>query len=503
MPKTLHARRTDAAKTTSPRKTSARLLTSGLTHSRDRRDESAQSRTDAAMPTGTLRELNGRGSAPVTALAAPGHDEGPRGKRLAGRRSNQVAVLSPPAFASGAPTRSETQLKEGRKERTAMRNVGLDLGRKEVSFCEVSGNAVVARRTTTSLEGLRDLLGPGCAPAHVAIEACREAWHVHDVLTEWGNEVLLVDTTRARQIGIRQHGRKTDRLDAEALARAVERGGIALAHVLSPERRELREKLSTRRVLVQTRAELIVTMRGLVRARGKQLRTCSTEHFGEAVRRAALDPATRATIDPLMQVLMTIDPQLSVVETTLEQLCSTEPVVAQLTTAPGVSLIVAAAFVSVVDEAKRFRNAHQLESYLGLVPCEDTSGGRDKRRLGAITKCGNPYLRSLLVQAAWCILRLRHDDPLRSWGENVARRRGKRVAAVALARRLAGVLWAMWRHERVYDPALVGQASSRGLHASAVSSEAQARAMANAAAKAARRLRTLNARLREVHSKMN
>jgi hypothetical protein len=75
----------------------------------------------------------------------------------------------------------------------------------------------------------------------------------------------------------------------------------------------------------------------------------------------------------------------------------------QLTTTPGVGPIVAASFVSVVDDAYRFRRAHQVESYLGLVPSEDTTGG--KRRLGAISKQGNSYLRALLVQAAWVIMR--------------------------------------------------------------------------------------------------
>src|SRR5215468_10302672 len=146
--------------------------------------------------------------------------------------------------------------------------------------------------------------------------------------------------------------------------------------------------------------------------------------------------------------------------------CAREPVVQQLCTAPGVSLIVAAAFVSVIDQARRFNNAHQVESYLGLVPSEDTTGGR--QRLGRITKAGNPYLRALLVQAAWSVLRQRNaDDPLKRWGEAIVARRGKPIAAVAIARRLAGVLWAMWRKGTVYDPALIGHAGSRGLDAQA------------------------------------
>lgn len=89
----------------------------------------------------------------------------------------------------------------------------------------------------------------------MAIEACREAWYVYDPLTSWGNQVLLVDTTRSKQLGVGRHGRKTDRIDAEVLARAVEEGRIPLAHVLTPERRELRKLLNVRRYLVEARAQ--------------------------------------------------------------------------------------------------------------------------------------------------------------------------------------------------------------------------------------------------------
>jgi transposase len=153
------------------------------------------------------------------------------------------------------------------------------MGVREISYCEVKQQQVVLRRTVTSLAGLEDVLGPSSPPARVAIEACREAWFVHDTLQDWGNEVLLVDTTRARQLGIGQHGRKTDRIDAETLARGVERGGIPLAHVLSPERRVIREYLGVRRALVETRAKYVTMARGLVRAHGDKVASCGTDNF--------------------------------------------------------------------------------------------------------------------------------------------------------------------------------------------------------------------------------
>ena len=111
----------------------------------------------------------------------------------------------------------------------------------------------------------------------------------------------------------------------------------------------------------------------------------------------------------------------------------------------------AAAFVATLDRADRFAGAHQVESYLGLVPSEDSSA--DARRRGHITKAGNPRMRWLLVQAAWAVWHSTQRDaqPLRAWAQRIAHRRGRSVAVVALARRLAGILFAMWRDETPFD----------------------------------------------------
>ena len=352
-----------------------------------------------------------------------------------------------------------------------MRIVALDLGSK-ISYCEVKDSKVVERATETSLSGLERLLGPNTPPAKVAFEACREAWAVHDQLEAWGHEPLMLDTTRVRQLGIGQHKRKNDRIDAETMARALEIGRIPLAHVLSPHRRELRLQLTVRRALVATRAEYVTQIRGLARAHGHRVPTCETENFLERLRDTPLDETMRALAEPLAQLLEVLTPQITLVEAKLAQLCAGEPVIKRLGTVPGVGLIVAAAFVSVIDEAKRFRRAHDVEAYLGLVPSESTSV---HRRLGSITKQGNSYVRALLVQAAHSVFRLRGDDPLKHWGEAIEQRRGKRIAVVAVARRLVGILWAMWRDGSLYSPTKLGLATATGLstHAKELTAEAE------------------------------
>jgi len=369
-----------------------------------------------------------------------------------------------------------------------MRSVGLDLGACHIAWCEVVDGRVTRRGSVRRLEELTAVLGPATAPARVAFEACREGWHVHETLEQWGKQPVMLDTTRVRQIGVGQHGRKNDALDAEAIALALDTGRVPVAHVLSPERRELRAKLSVRGELVELRARQITILRGLARAAGVTVGSCGVEGFLAKLQAAPLSDAARAVMQPLVATLRVAQEQIALVDAELAQVAKADEIIRLLASAPGVAIIVAATFVSVIDEAKRFRNAHAVAAYLGLVPGENTTGG--KQRLGSITKHGNTHARAMLVQSAWQILRAGPaDDPLRQWATHLAKTRGKKIAAIALARRLAGVLWAMWRDGTVYDARLGTLESARGLKANAQSQELRAQAMACVAKKIQRRER--------------
>jgi transposase len=304
----------------------------------------------------------------------------------------------------------------------------------------------------------------------------------------------MLDTTRVRQMGVGQHGRKNDSIDAETIALALDAGRIAEAHVLSPARRELRSQLSVRGALVETRAQYVTTIRGLARAAGVLLPTCDTDNFVRKLDGLVMDDATLSLIAPLVAMLRTLETQLVLVEHTLASVAERDPILPLLATVPGVGLIVAATFVSVIDEANRFKNAHAVGAYLGLVPSESTTGGPDKRRLGSITKQGNRMARAMLIQAAWTIFRSRDkNDPLKRWVDHVAGARHKRVAVVGLARKLAGVLWAMWRDGTFYDPKDHAEQAARGVRVSARQQRGRAQALERGAAKL-RRPATLEAK---------
>ena len=416
----------------------------------------------------------------------------------AGQRSSQKVTALPSAVdAVDALACSEAQ--DARRlraqGRSVMRSVGLDLGVRHIAFCEVKHGEVVDRGAVRSLSQLASRLGPKFEPAVVGFEACREGRHVHDVLEQWGNVPRMLDTTRIRQIGVGQHRRKNDTIDAEAIAVAIESGRVAEAHVLSPERRALRAKLSVRGALVETRSQYVTTIRGLARAAGIVLPTCATENFLEKVAEGKVSDDLRTLIAPLVRTLEVLAHQLAEVDAELAQIAERDMTIQLCATVPGVGLIVAATYVSVIDQAQRFKNAHSVSAYLGLVPGENTTGGPSKRRLGSITKQGNSHARALLIQSAWSILRLRYcQDPLRTWADHIAATRGKKIAVVALARKLAGVRWAMLRDGTPYDSAVEAEQSAVGVREQAALTARRARSLELAAKKLRRTAPTADAK---------
>ena len=155
---------------------------------------------------------------------------------------------------------------------------------------------------------------------------------------------------------------------------------------------------------------------------------------------------------PLVELLHHLNAALATADRHHADLATADPIVTRLMTVPGIGPVTATAFVAVLDDVARFRDAGEVTSFLGLVPREYSSGERQHK--GGITKTGDRHLRSLLVQAAWVVYRLPAPAaaPLRTWAQRVAHRRGARVAVIALARRLTRVLYAMWRDEHAYDP---------------------------------------------------
>jgi transposase len=251
--------------------------------------------------------------------------------------------------------------------------------------------------------------------------------------------------TRSRKV-------KTDRRDARALAEACLLGAYRPAHRLSDPQRHVRGRLGVRDALVHTRTRYISLIRALLRQHGYRVPSGSAERFIQRVRGLPLPGRLLSVVAPLLAVMRPLNQQLVYSDGAIEHLAIQDPRVPRLRSVPSIGPVTAAAFLAAIDDVGRFRHAHQLEAYLGLVPREYSSG--ETQRRGPITKAGHSRTRWLLIQAAVSILR--RDPPqaeeLRTWALRIAARRGKQVAVVALARRLAGILYALLRDGSVFEP---------------------------------------------------
>jgi transposase len=197
--------------------------------------------------------------------------------------------------------------------------------------------------------------------------------------------------------------------------------------------------------MVRTRSRYLSLICTLLRRDGLRIRSGYTPTFLKRLARLELSASLRAEVAPLALLLQSLNEQIKRADEQLAQLVREDEVVARLCTVPGVGSVTATSFVSTLDDASRFAGPKQARAYLGLVPTERSSGERQQR--GHISKAGPGRARHMLVEAAWTILRRRSaaNAALHEWVTGIARRRGSRVAVVALARKLAGILYAMWR----------------------------------------------------------
>jgi transposase len=331
-----------------------------------------------------------------------------------------------------------------------MDNIGLDLHKRESQLCILTEEGeVIERRIVTTRESVAAAVGRR-APSRILLEASTESEWVARHLEALGHEVIVADPNFAPMYATRSRRVKTDRRDARTLAEACRQGTFRRAHRLSEARRHVRAELAVREALVRTRTRYVALIKALVRRDGLRLPSGEPEHTAAKLARLAVSPALAEEVAPLLAVLAPLNAQIDAADHRLEHFAAGEPLVTRLMTAPTIGPVTAIAFVATLDDVTRFQDGHQVAASLGLTPSEKSSGERQRR--GRISKAGNSRVRYLLVEAAWRVLRTK--DPavagLRTWAQRIALRRGKSIAAVALARRLAGILYAMWRDGRDY-----------------------------------------------------
>ena len=285
--------------------------------------------------------------------------------------------------------------------------------------------------------------------ARILIEASTDSEWVARCLEGLGHEVIVADPNFAPMYATRTRKIKTDRRDARALTDANLLGAYRPAHRLSDAQRHVRARLRVREALIRTRTRYISVIRALLRQHGYRVPSGSAEGFVRRVAAMALPGQLRSVIAPRLAVMLPVTRQLAYSDQAIEHLAAHDPRVQRLRTVPSIGPVTAAAFLATIDDPQRFHHAHEVAAYLGLVPREFSSG--DTQRRGPITKAGPGRTRSLLIQAAVSMLRRRPPaaHALHTWA--------LRIAVVALARRLAGILYALLRDGRVFQPRRAGE----------------------------------------------
>lgn len=326
--------------------------------------------------------------------------------------------------------------------------IDLHMRYSQIRIIDETGAVLRDQRVATSRERLVKAV-TGWGPMRILVETGTESEWVAQTLEAAGHEVIVADPNYGPMYGDRQRRVKTDRRDVAALAEANRRGWYRAAHRTSAAQRGTRQVLRARRRIVQMRTGAVTLIRSLVKQEGYRVPRCGAERVPAQLETLRLPAALHATLAPLVRMIETATAEIAICDTDLEARAAADPLVGRLQTVPGVGLVVALTFRAQLDDVRRFRHAGQVSAAIGLVPREDSSA--ERRQRGHITKVGPRELRSLLVQAAWACWRSKQSATLRAWVEQVAARRGRRIAVVALARRLSRLLYALWRDGTRFD----------------------------------------------------
>jgi transposase len=321
--------------------------------------------------------------------------------------------------------------------------IDLHLQRSQIRIVAEDGTVSLDRRISTSRTEFVGLFG-GRARMRVLLETGTESEWVAQTLEACGHEVVVADPNYTLMYGARARAVKTDKRDVATLAEACRLGIYRPAHRVSAAQRQQRRELRVREQLVRVRTQAINLLRAQLRQEGYRLASGSAETVVARYDRLAVPAALQQVLTPLLDLLRHLAPTLTQAAETLRARAAADPIARRLMTAPGIGPITALTYRATVDTIDRFADAGSASAFFGLVPREDSSGERQRR--GRITKAGPPMARSLLIQAAWVVWRQRAaGGQMHAWVLRLADRRGKRIAIVALARRLSRILYAMWR----------------------------------------------------------
>ena len=332
--------------------------------------------------------------------------------------------------------------------------IGLDISKHsfQVHAADARGKAKLRRKLYRS-----DVLGffSTLKPCSIALEACGGAHYWARELMSLGHRVKLISPQFVKPY---VKSNKNDRADAEAICEAASRPEMRFVGVKSLEQQDMQGIHRVRERLVGARTALCNEIRGLLTEYGivipkgiKRLRSelCEILEKNSNV----LTSMAMTTFNDLREELCHLDEKVKKYDERIEQIHKAHPVSQRLATIPGVGPVVATAIVSAVGDPHCFKNGRQFAAFLGLVPRQHSTGG--KERLLGISKRGDVYIRKLLVHGARSVLQWagKKNDQRSCWAIALKKRRGSNRTTVALANKNARVIWALLADDtKVYEP---------------------------------------------------
>ena len=331
-----------------------------------------------------------------------------------------------------------------------MHHAAIDLGSKESQICIRQPDGAIVEEGKRRTRELTELV-KAWPTSRVVMEASAEAFKIADAAIAAGHQVRVVPGTLVRLLGVGERGVKNDQRDARQLSKASWQTDVPSVHIPSPAARELKSICGARDVLVEMQRNLSNNVRGWLRTQLWKLPSGKMVSLPERLRTHAQASHRDLPehIERQLTMLTQVTAQVQAANKQARKLAAAHPVCRQLMTVPGVGPITSLRFVAAIDNPSRFSTAHRVQSYLGLTPGEHSSSERERKT--GITKAGPSELRRCLVQAAWSAMLARKTHPMVEWANQIADRRSRPVAAIALARKLAGILFAIWRDGTTYE----------------------------------------------------
>jgi transposase len=298
------------------------------------------------------------------------------------------------------------------------------------------------------------------APCLIGMEACATAHHWARELTKLGHEVRLMP---AKDVKAYVKRNKNDAADAEAICEAVRRPTMRFVRVKSAEQQGQLMQHRTRDLLMRQRTQLINALRahlaelGIVAAQGRQgIRELLTIVADNEDRRVPID--ARASLMLLAAQLQAVQTLIGLIEKRIMAQHRSNEASKRLQTIPGIGVVGATAIAATVSDPTVFRSGRDFAAWIGLVPRQDSTGG--KQKLGPISKQGDQYLRRILVVGAHAVLRRAKQNPEKfPWITQLLARRPFKVVAVALANKMARVAWALLARGGKYRPPAIAAAA--------------------------------------------